>query len=103
MVECYNKTLKHILCKFVSTTGADWDQWLPYLLFTYREVPQASTSFLPFKLLYGRQVRGPLDLLRDYWEKTDTEGDNIIAYVIKMRETLEAMAALAQENPKEAQ
>ncbi|KAK7934242.1 hypothetical protein WMY93_005138 [Mugilogobius chulae] len=97
LVERYNKTLKHMLRKFVCDTGADWDQWLPYLLFAYREVPQASTGFSPFELLYGRQVRGPLDLLRDYWEQTETEGDNIIAYVVKMRERLEAMAALAQE------
>ncbi|KAK7889409.1 hypothetical protein WMY93_024969 [Mugilogobius chulae] len=103
LVERYNKTLKHMLRKFVCDTGADWDQWLPYLLFAYREVPQASTGFSPFELLYGRQVRGPLDLLRDYWEQTETEGDNIIAYVVKMRERLEAMAALAQENLKEAQ
>lgn len=37
----------------------DWDVMLPYLLFAYREVPQASTGFSPFELLYGNQVRGP--------------------------------------------
>ncbi|XP_051794916.1 uncharacterized protein LOC127530951 [Acanthochromis polyacanthus] len=83
--------------------STDWDQWLPYLLFAYREVPQSSTGFSPFELLYGRQVRGPLDLLKDYWERTENEGDNIIAYVLKMRERLEAMTALAQDNLKEAQ
>ncbi|KAI3359033.1 hypothetical protein L3Q82_015435, partial [Scortum barcoo] len=35
--------------------GADWDQWLPYLPFAYREVPQASTGFSPFEVLYGHQ------------------------------------------------
>ncbi|KAK7915939.1 hypothetical protein WMY93_011700 [Mugilogobius chulae] len=101
----FQKTLRRIGSRFawpgmytqISKFCADWDQWLPYLLFAYREVPQASTGFSPFELLYGRQVRGPLDLLRDYWEQTETEGDNIIAYVVKMRERLEAMAALAQE------
>lgn len=103
LVERYNKTLKHMLRKFVSSTGSDWDQWLPYLLFAYREVPQSSTGFSPFELLYGRQVRGPLDLLKDHWEQKETEGDNVAAYVIKMRERLETMSALAQENLKEAQ
>ncbi|KAK7898999.1 hypothetical protein WMY93_019852 [Mugilogobius chulae] len=83
--------------------GKDWDQWLPYLLFAYREVPQASTGFSPFELLYGRQVRGPLDLLKDHWERTEPEGDNVVAYVLKMRERLQAMAAMAQENLKAAQ
>ncbi|CAM5139039.1 unnamed protein product [Natator depressus] len=36
----------------------DWDKYLPHLLFAYREVPQESTGFSPFELLYGRRVRG---------------------------------------------
>ena len=45
LVERYNRTLKSMLKKFVAANGKDWDQWLPYLLFAYREVPQASTGF----------------------------------------------------------
>ncbi|KAL7870568.1 hypothetical protein SRHO_G00080650 [Serrasalmus rhombeus] len=56
LVERFNKTLKCMLRKFVSETGSDWDRWLPFLLFAYREVPQASTGFSPFQLLYGREV-----------------------------------------------
>ena len=33
----------------------------------YREVPQASREFSPFELLYGHQVRGPLDVLKESW------------------------------------
>ncbi len=103
LVERYNQTLKNMLRKFVSHTGSDWDRWLPYLLFAYREVPQASTGFSPFELLYGRQVRGPLDLLRDYWESAKPEGDNVVAYVVRMRERLEDMTALAHEHMESAQ
>lgn len=45
--------LKGMLRKFVADTGCDWDKWLPFILFAYREVPQASTGFSPFELLYG--------------------------------------------------
>lgn len=68
LTERFNQTLKQMLRKFVNNTGTDWDQWLPYLLFAYREVPQASTGFSPFELLYGHEVRGPLSLLREIWE-----------------------------------
>lgn len=44
-----------MLRKFVDT-GSDWDRWLPYLLFAYREVPQAITGFSPFELLFGHEV-----------------------------------------------
>ena len=49
--------------------GKDWDKLVPYLLFAYREVLQASTGFSQFELLYGRNVRGPLDLLKESWEE----------------------------------
>lgn len=64
MVERFSETLKTVLRKFVSDTGADWDQWLPYLMFAYREVSQSSTGFSPFELLYLHQVCGPLDVLK---------------------------------------
>jgi len=31
----------------------DWDKLMPYVLFAYQEVPQATTWFLPFELLHG--------------------------------------------------
>ena len=60
LVECFNKTLKALLRKLVNKEGRDWDRLLPYVLFAYREVPQSTTGFSPFELLYGREVRGPL-------------------------------------------
>lgn len=73
LTERFNQTLKQILWNFVNYTGRDWDEWLPYLLFAYREVPQASPGFSPFELLFGHEVRGPLSLLREIWEG-DQEG-----------------------------
>jgi transposase InsO family protein len=65
LVERFNQTLKAMLKKTAVDEGKDWDKLLPYLLFAYREVPQASTGFSPFELLYGWQVRGPLDILKE--------------------------------------
>ncbi|CAM4606505.1 unnamed protein product, partial [Caretta caretta] len=58
----------------------DWDKYLPHLLFAYREVPQESTGFSPFELLYGRRVRGPLDLMRDELQKQLNE----VNYVVEL-------------------
>ncbi|KAG6930496.1 hypothetical protein G0U57_003644, partial [Chelydra serpentina] len=68
LVERFNGTLKMMLKTFMNQHPQDWDKYLPHLLFAYREVPQESTGFSPFELLYGRRVRGPLDLMRDEWE-----------------------------------
>ncbi len=59
LVERFNQTLKHMLRKSVGKRGKnakDCDTLLPYLLFSYREVPQASTGFSPFELLYYGQI-----------------------------------------------
>ena len=57
LVERFNGTLKEMLKKTASADGKDWDKLLPYVLFAYWEVPQESTGFSPFELLYGREVR----------------------------------------------
>lgn len=103
MVERFKKTLKAMLRKFVESTGADWDQWLPFLLFAYREVPQATTGFSPFDLLYGRHVREPLDVLREAWEgEQPAKQVGILSYVLKMRDKLEQLPELAHANSEEA-
>lgn len=91
--------------KFVNEIGSDWDQWLPYILFAYREVPQVSTGFSPFELLFPHEVRGPLSVLKELWEgeQSNKEPVNVVSYVLQMREKLEKMTALAQEHMKASQ
>ncbi len=106
LVERFNQTLKNMLRKFVADTGRDWDKWLPFVLFAYREVPQASTGFAPFELLYGWQVQGPLDLLKKGWEEEPTsqkEEKGIVQYVLEMRDRLEQYREQAKENLQEKQ
>jgi len=50
-----------MLKKVVDEEGKDWDELLPYVLFGYSEVPQVSTGFSPFELLYGI-------VLEDHWQ-----------------------------------
>ncbi|KAM7394882.1 hypothetical protein PAMA_006561 [Pampus argenteus] len=105
LVERFNQTLKKMLQKFVNDTGKDWDRWLPFLLFAYREVPQASTGFSPFELLYGWEVQGPLDLLRKSWEGPSTAASDrgVVQFVLEMRDRLERYQEEAMVNLREAQ
>ena len=103
LVERFNQTLKAMLRKTATSEGKDWDTLIPYVLFAYREVPQASTGFSPFELLYGRSVRGPLDVVRETWEATTKRDPNVVSYVLAMREKLDKMTELVQENLSRAQ
>ena len=103
LCERFNGTLKQMLKSF---TGAykDWERFLPHLLFAYREVPQESTGFSPFELLYGRRVRGPLDLIKDHWEgQTEIEGTPVVPYVLELRDRMEELAQTVRENLQAAQ
>ena len=77
-----------MLRRTVTQEGKDWDRQLPYLLFAYREVPQASTGFSPFELLYGRAVCGPLDVIKTAWEADELSA---VSYVLSIQEKLANM------------
>ena len=103
LVERFNQTLKSMLRKAAVDEGKDWDKLIPYLLFAYREVPQSSTGFAPFELLYGRSVRGPLDVLRDTWEAGKRSEESVVSYVLSVREKLDKMSELVRDNLEAAQ
>ena len=94
LVECFNQTLKMMLRKTVMKEGLDWDKMLPYILFAYRKVPQASTGFSPFELLYGHQVRGPLDILKESWESNNKGEESVVSHILLVRDNLEQMKEL---------
>lgn len=103
LVERFNQTLKHMLRKSMGKEGKcekDWDTLLPYLLFAYREVPQSSTGFSPFELLYGHTIRGPLDLLSEVWQENTATDKSVVSHVLSIHKKLEATM---ESNLKEVQ
>ena len=86
-----------MLRKSAAEDGKDWDKLIPYVLFAYREVPQESTGYSPFELLYGRDVRGPLDVLKEEWESNTKTDESVAAHVLLMRDRMEKMAELSGE------
>uniref|UniRef100_K7EX43 Gypsy retrotransposon integrase-like protein 1 n=1 Tax=Pelodiscus sinensis TaxID=13735 RepID=K7EX43_PELSI len=103
LVERFNRTLKGMLRRFVELDPKDWDRLLPALLFAVREVPQASTGFSPFELLYGRQPRGILDLVREAWEEQDSRVKGTVPYILDLQKRLRTVGELAKENLLQAQ
>lgn len=56
LVERFNGTLKQILKRLCAEKPKDLDKYHNAVLFAYRELPQESLGFSPFKLVYGRSV-----------------------------------------------
>ena len=105
LCEKYNGTLKIMLKRLCEERPRDWDRYLCPLLFAYREVPQESLGFSPFELLYGRTVRGPMDILNEMWtgECDSEEVKNSYQYVIDLRNKIEETCHIAQAELAKAQ
>ena len=105
LVERWNGTLKSMLKRLCQDQPKQWHRLINPVLFAYREVPQESTGFSPFQLLYGRSVRGPGTILKELWTKEENipEVKSSYEYVTELRERLEDSLKLAQEELEKSQ
>ncbi len=92
-----------MLRRVVAEDKRDWDLMIPYVLFGIREVPQASTGFTPFELLFGRQPRGLLDVAKEAWEQQPAAHHSVIEHVKQMRERIDRVMPLVREHLSKAQ
>jgi len=108
LVERFNQNLKHMLHHVVnSNSPRSWDLKLPYLLWAYRQMPNATTGLSPYELVYGKPGRGPLSILRDTWSN-DTGNDPLnlcteYEYYDKLRQDLVDANEIASKNSDQAQ
>lgn len=72
--------------------------YIRHFLFAYRDVPSAATGYAPFELLYGRQVRGPLSILKSTWVSEEGDPRDILMYLLEMRERLSECMAEASDS-----
>ena len=98
LVERFSKTLKNMIRKVMHEDSGNWDKWLDPLLFAVREVPQASTGFSPFELLFSRKLCGVLNLVMEIWEMGPITSKNEVQHVLDLRVKLNSLGQLSQEN-----
>ena len=99
LCEKYNGLIKKILRRMCKEQPKEWDRYLPALLFALRETPNSSLGFSPFELLYGRDVRGPMKIIRELWtnRRLDSDEQDEYHYITELRERLAETWKLAQE------
>ena len=70
----------------------DWDQLLAWVMFAYREVPVEGLVFSPFGLVFGRNIKSVLHLIKQSWVKDDlpekVRSQKVIDYVLQLRERI---------------
>ena len=60
--ERFNRTLVASLHRAVQRRAYDWESLLAPVLQSYRSTVSEATGFTPFRLVFGREMRLPIDL-----------------------------------------
>jgi transposase InsO family protein len=68
-VERFHRTLNNLLGRVVAENQRDWSEKLPYVMAAYRASVHESTGFTPNRLMFGREVSTPIDLVLGRVEK----------------------------------
>ena len=92
-VERMNRTIIDLLKLNVLDATNNWDLNIGLTLMAYRSAVQASTGYTPYFLLYGREMRLPLDVIYRPPERDQSRTE----YAIEVRKTLDQAYNVARD------
>ena len=88
-----------VLRKLTQNDKVEWDKCLPFVLWAYRGTVHATTGFSPYKLLFGREMRMPLDEQVRFWKGKEVQNEmDITEHIEVMRANMEVVRDFAQQN-----
>ncbi len=82
--------------------GVDWVTFLPLALFALQQVPNRETGFSPHQMVYGENLRGPLDLMYSGWVEDAPSQIGVCEWVGKIAERLNLIRDVAISKVKDA-
>ncbi|CAG2220647.1 unnamed protein product [Mytilus edulis] len=95
-VERFNRTLLSMLSKYVKENQRDWDVHLQKVMMGYRTSEHESTKFSPAYVLFGRELRLPLDV--QYQLPDGSTAKNASEYVTRTKERFLQAYEVVREN-----
>ena len=101
-VERFHRTLNSILGKVVAENQRDWDVHLPYAVAAYRATIHESTGYSPNFLMFGHEVRSPLDVVMGLPVVCTPPGIAVHEFVDDKVDQIRAAYRVVRENLKKA-
>jgi transposase InsO family protein len=101
MVERMNRVVGAMLRQYVDHMQSDWDLYLPLCAMAYNSTIHSSTGFTPNKLMFGRELYLPLELVLpdpDFPDLMKAESFDSVSFVDKLDDTLTLVYSCAREN-----
>ena len=100
VVERLNQTIERMTKSYISEDPTGWDIYIDYFMFAYNSVPNATLGVSPQTLVFGRNLRSPLDVLAEIWKTGEPEkpksGKDVLTYLADLRTHLVAAADAAK-------
>ena len=94
MVERFNRTLLDMLATTVGNHQADWQHYIRKLCLAYNSSIHSTTGFSPFFLMFGRQVKLPIDLM---YGTNQTEPGTTASFAQNLKKGLQEAYKLVRE------
>uniref|UniRef100_A0A669C557 Gypsy retrotransposon integrase-like protein 1 n=1 Tax=Oreochromis niloticus TaxID=8128 RepID=A0A669C557_ORENI len=102
LVERFNHTLATQLAILTSRQQRDWDQHLPLVLMAYRSAVQKSTKCTPAALMFGHELRTPVDLVFGSPPEPEVCGDPGLGYLHNLLARLREVHQLTRQALRDA-
>ena len=95
LIERFNRTLGKMIRSFIDANKSDWDVHIPLLTSAYRSTVHPATGFTPNKLMLGREVNLPVDIL--YPRPSPHEPVETHEYVANLQKSMEQCYEIARK------
>ena len=99
-MERFHRTLNSILGKVVADNQWDWDVHLPYAVAAYRATVHESTGYSPNFVMFGHEVRSPLDVVMGLPVTSTPPGIAVHEFVDEKVDQMRATYGAVRENLK---
>lgn len=94
--ERFNRTLLSMLGTLDPANKSKWSQYIPQLVHAYNCTKNEATGYSPYRLLFGREARLPIDVCFGT-SPSNQKGVNHLQYVERMKKDLQQAYQLAAE------
>ena len=96
VAERFHATLNSMMGRMVSDHQKEWDLLLPHVMAAYRASVHQSTGYTPNYLMFGREVRAPVDLVFDI--PTEEPPASYDSYVTDLEERKRVAYSLVRQS-----
>lgn len=95
-IERFHQTLKSMLRKHCCGSQKYWDESVPLVVFACCEAVQECLGFSPGELVFGREMRGPLKILKEKLVMSEKATESLPEYVKALKSRLQRAYSLTR-------